>query len=62
MNLDTARANIIKSTINGWKTRALTGLSHLNTDESIKLLEALAEDQSSPFSDLAKFLLAENKD
>ena len=59
-NLDLAQADIKRRIINGWQTRALKGLSHLKTNESVKLLEALAEDQSSPFNSLAKSLLAQN--
>jgi hypothetical protein len=62
MSPDDARVQIKKSIINGWKTRALTGLSYLNTDKSNKLLNALAEDQKSPFNGLAKSLLTQNED
>lgn len=59
-NLDSAQADIKRRIMNGWQTRALTGLSHLKTNESVKLLETLAEDQSSPFNSLAKSLLSQN--
>ncbi|WAC02461.1 hypothetical protein N7U66_01745 [Lacinutrix neustonica] len=62
MSLDSARVQIKKSIINGWKTRALTGLSYLNTTKSKKLLNALAKDEESPFNGLANSLLTQNED
>lgn len=61
MSPDSARVQIKKRITNGWKTRALTGLSYLNTTKSKKLLNALAEDQESPFNGLAKSLLTKNE-
>jgi hypothetical protein len=59
---EAAKERIRKGIIKGWKTRALAGLSYLKTDDSIKLLERLAEDQSSEFNTFAKYLLARDKD
>jgi len=60
-NPDSALVDIKRRIVNGWKTRALTGLSYLNTDESKQLLERLSQDESSEFSAFAKYLLTQDR-
>jgi len=62
IDVEAEKDKIEKRVVDGWKSRALTGLYHLNTKTSIRLVEEVADNQDSAFNSLAKFLLGQDRE
>ncbi|WP_109298871.1 hypothetical protein [Aquimarina sp. AU474] len=61
INIEQEEGRIQKGVRKGWKTRALTGIGYLNTEDSKAYIQEILKDEKNEFNPLLKSILHRNK-